>query len=175
MLSVIIHPAFFWCLLLYMFLFTCLTPASLEKKIYIRKWFKLIWHLFIYSLAFKTRNTKSAALHLGWLEWLKSFSGKHLPGPALPELLENPGMKQLWLVCGVPVKCSENMAHWKQMNRAISRKWGADIKRQRQKVYFVYQGRKFMYTCTMQLRIQKYKEERSSISEARGCFMMTRH
>lgn len=156
----------------YTFPFTCLTPASLEKKIYIRKLFKLIWHLFIYSLAFKTRNTKSAALHL---EWLKSFSGKHLPGPALPELLENPGMKQLWLVCGVPVKCSENMAHWKQMNRAISRKWGADIKRQRQKVYFVYKGRKFMYTCTMQLRIQKYKEERSSISEARGCFMMTRH
>lgn len=81
--------------------------------------------------------------------------------------LENSRMKQPWLVCGVPVKCSENMAHWKQMNRAISRKWGADIKRERQKVYLVYKGRKFMYTCTMQLRIQKYKEEGSSISEAR--------
>lgn len=163
---------FFSCLLLYQFSFICLTPASLKKY---RKLFHLTWHLFIFFLTFKTRNTKSAGVQLGWLEWLKGFSGKHLPDPALPELLENPGVKQPWLVCGVPVKCSENMAHWKQMDRAISRKWGADIKRQRQKVYLVYKGKKFMYTCTMQLRIQKYKEEESSISEARGCFMMTRH
>jgi len=39
----------------------------------------------------------------------------------------------------------------------------------------VYKGRKVMHTCTMELRKQKYKEERSSISEVRGCFMMTRH
>lgn len=160
------------CLLLYLFPFICLTPASLKKY---RKLFHLIWHSFIYFLTFKSRNTKSAGVQLGGLEWLKSFSGKHLPDPALPELLENCGMKPPWLVCGVPVECWGNMAHWKQMNRAISRKWGADIKRQRQKVYLVYKGRKFMYTCTMQLRIQKYKEEESSISEARGCFMMTRH
>lgn len=51
----------------------------------------------------------------------------------------------------VPVqhKCSESMAHLKQMNRVVSRKWGADVKRQRRKVYFVYKGRKVVYTCTM--------------------------
>lgn len=87
------------------------------------------------------------------------------------------GKMQPQFLCGVPVKCkcSENMAHSKQMNTVISRKQGADIKRQRQKVYFVYKGRKVMYRCIMEWRVHKYKEERSSISEIRRCFMMTRH